>query len=88
MAITKELIVKKIKEIYPELGAHSVELLVSQEEGGGWDVTMKMGEAELTTHIEKHDAEKCLAGEQCVHMGVQVGRFIENYCLGGKACPV
>jgi len=44
-------------------------------------------EHSLETHLDKKDVEDCLAGKKCIHMGVQIGRFVESYCLKDDVCP-
>ncbi len=34
---------------------------------------------ELTTHLEKKDADECMDGNKCVYLGVQIGQFIKNF---------
>ncbi|MCG2709457.1 MAG: hypothetical protein L6246_03930 [Thermodesulfovibrionales bacterium] len=34
---------------------------------------------ELTTHIEKKDADECMDGIKCVYLEIQVGQFIKNF---------
>lgn len=88
MPLTSNDLVKKIAEFYPELDRHGVDLSAEMDpDKNAWVVTLKMGEHSMDTHIEHVDAEKCLEGVECTYLGVQIGRFIENFCLGGKACP-
>ncbi|WP_051445508.1 hypothetical protein [Desulfocurvus vexinensis] len=90
-SVTTNALLARIKEFYPELGRHGVELSARLDEASGaWIVTMTTGAAgehSLSTHVEAQDAEKCMQGVECLYLGVQVGRFIENHCLGGGACP-
>jgi hypothetical protein len=94
-SVTTNALLARIKEFYPELGRHGVALSARLDEASGaWIVTMNTeaagtaGEHSLSTHVDVQDAEKCLQGVECLYLGVQVGRFIENHCLGGGACPV
>jgi hypothetical protein len=47
---------------------------------------MRKDDNELSTHIDKQDAEDCLKGKECVYLGTQIGRFVQNYCLRGDTC--
>jgi len=86
--VTTGALLARIREFYPELGRHGVELSARLDEASAaWIVTMTTGEHSLATHVDAQDAEKCLQGVECLYLGVQVGRFIENHCLGGGACP-
>jgi hypothetical protein len=37
------------------------------------------GKEQLSTHLEKNDAEECMNGIKCVYLGVQVAQFIKNF---------
>jgi hypothetical protein len=87
MSVDPQELKQKIMEIYPELDKYGVETTVKfEDETGSWIVTVKKGDNQLATHIEQEDAEKCLKGIECVHLGAQIGRFVEYYCMGGDAC--
>lgn len=87
MSVDPQELKRKIKEIYPEVEKYSVETDVKfDEETDSWLITMRKGENELSTHIEKQDAEDCLKGKECVYLGTQIGRFVQNYCLRGDTC--
>jgi len=78
-----------IASLYPEIAKHGIAVSVAQDPAtDAWLVTMSHGGHTLSTHLEKKDADDCLAGVQCVYLGVQIGRFVENYCLGQGDCPV
>jgi hypothetical protein len=78
-----------VASLYPEIAKHGIELsVVGDPANQAWIVTMHHGNHSLSTRLEKRDADDCLAGIVCVHLGVQIGRFVENYCLGQGECPV
>ena len=73
----------KLREIYPEIVAHDLDLTVEfSHEKDAWLVHLKKGGHELTTHIDRRDADGCLEGVECVHLGVQVGQFVANFAEG------
>jgi dolichyl-phosphate-mannose--protein O-mannosyl transferase len=77
----------KILEMYPELSKNNVETTVTFEDATkAWLVKVEKGENNLTTHVEEEDAAKCLEGVECVHLGTEIGRFIEYYCMGSGSC--
>lgn len=87
MPIDAKTLEDKVKSIYPELGEHGLAVTVKEsEDAREWLITVSKGEHTLTTHISSQDAADCIGGNQCVHLGVQIGTFVENYCLGGGAC--
>ena len=40
---------------------------------------LKKGPHHLATYIDKADADKCMEGVECIHLGVQIGQFLENF---------
>jgi hypothetical protein len=70
----------KITGMYPEIGTHDLAMsLELNKEGDAYRVTFKRGAEELTTRLEKHDADECMNGTKCVYLGVQVVQFIKNF---------
>ncbi len=71
-----------IREMYPEIVKHGLSLSLSFDtDTDAWIVKLSKGMHELTTHLEKKDAEACLGGIQCIYLGVQIGQFVENFEL-------
>jgi hypothetical protein len=70
----------KITEMYPEIGEHNLSMSLDfSEANNAYMLTFKRGADELTTHLEKHDADECMNGIKCVYLGVQVVQFIKNF---------
>ena len=85
-ADSKELLAK-ISGFYPELEKYGVTMTTTFDEAKkAWVVSLKKDGNEQKTHIEQEDAEKCLQGVECIHLGVHVADFIRIYCQGGEAC--
>ncbi|MEA4855119.1 MAG: hypothetical protein AAGU21_13080 [Solidesulfovibrio sp.] len=81
-------IAASIAALYPEIARHGIDVAVADDPATGeWLVTMRHGAHSLSTHLGKADAEACLRGVQCAALGIQIGRFVENYCLGQGECP-
>jgi hypothetical protein len=75
----KKELCEKIKEIYPDIGECGIDVDVEYDEGKqAWIVDLKKDQHELKTHLEPDDAAACMAGEQCVSLGVQIGQLKEN----------
>jgi hypothetical protein len=88
MQVKASELLAKIREMYPEIEKNGVQTSCHYDEKTeAWMVQFSFGEHSLDTHLEKQDVEDCLAGRKCVHMGVQVGRFVETYCLKDNVCP-
>ena len=80
----------KITEMYPEIGEHNLSMSLDfSEANNAYILTFRRGADELTTHLEKHDADECMNGIKCVYLGVQVVQFIKNFedrkAFGGRA---
>lgn len=87
MTIDARSLEEKIRTLYPEIGKHSLGVSVTKDaKTGDWLISIDNGEHSLSTHISEQDAADCIDGTKCVHLGVQIGTFVENYCLGGGAC--
>ncbi len=70
----------KITEMYPEIGEHNLSMSLDfNQTNNAYILTFRRGKDELTTHIEKHDADECMNGIKCVYLGIQVAQFIKNF---------
>lgn len=70
----------RIIEMYPEIEAHGIVVnAVFDEELNAYVVRFRKGSHMLSTHLEKKDADDCIDGVRCVHLGVQIGQFLENF---------
>jgi len=66
--------------MYPEIREHNIAVSLSfDEEKNAWIVKLHKDHHELTTHLEKKDADECMDGTKCVYLGVQIGQFIKNF---------
>lgn len=67
-------------EMYPEVERHGITVRLDfNEEKNAYIVKLKKDSHELTTHLEKKDADECMDGIKCVYLGMQVGEFIKNF---------
>lgn len=88
MNVKASELLAKIREIYPEIEKNNIQISCYYEEKTeAWKVVFEYGDHSLETLLDKTDVEDCLVGKKCVHMGVQVGRFVETYCLKDDICP-
>jgi hypothetical protein len=80
MGYTMVALKDKIIEMYPEIEKRAISVgLEFNEEKNAYIVHFKKGHHELTTHLEKKDADDCMNGIKCVYLGVQIGQFIKNF---------
>ncbi|MGQ9571502.1 MAG: hypothetical protein ACUVUQ_11840 [Thermodesulfovibrionales bacterium] len=80
MGYTNVALKEKILEMYPEITKHvnSVGLDFDTQKNA-YIIKFKKEKYELTTHLEKKDADNCMDGVKCVYIGVQLGQFTKNF---------
>jgi hypothetical protein len=80
MTYTNAALKDKVVEMYPEIKEHQLSVELDFDEGkNAYILTFKRGDAVLTTHLEKQDADECMNGVKCVYLGFQVAQFIKNF---------
>ncbi|MDA8085133.1 MAG: hypothetical protein M0Z75_00350 [Nitrospiraceae bacterium] len=80
MGYTVVALKDKIMEMYPEIGRYGITVGIAFSEGkNAYIVKFTKNSHELTTHLEKKDADECMDGIKCVYLGVQIGQFIKNF---------
>lgn len=80
MAYTIVALKDKIIEMYPEIEKNGISVgLEFSEEKNAYIVRFKKDHHELTTHLEKKDADDCMNNIKCVYLGIQIAQFIKNF---------
>lgn len=80
MGYTDVALKDKIMEMYPEVERHGISVSLDfSKEKNAYIVKFKKDKYELTTHIEKKDADECMDGIKCVYLGIQIGQFTKNF---------
>jgi len=80
MAYTDEDLKNKVLEMYPEIKKHGLSFgFAFSNEKNAYILRLAKGRHELTTHLEKIDADECMNNIKCVYLGVQIGEFIKNF---------
>ena len=75
----------KIMEMYPEIDKYGVTAsLIFDNTKKTYVFKLTKGPHELSTYIDQADADACLAGKECVHLGIQIRQFLENFKEGEK----
>jgi hypothetical protein len=70
----------KIHEMYPDIDKYGVtSSLTYDKEKKTFVLELKKDVHHLATYIDKVDADKCLDNIECIHLGVQIGQFMENF---------
>ena len=80
MGYTNVALKEKIHEMYPEIQRHGISMSLDfNHKLKTYDVKLKKDSHELTTHLEKSDADECMDGIICIHLGTQISQFIRNF---------
>ncbi len=80
MGYTVVALEDKILDMYPEIRKHGISVSINfNGEKNAYIVKFIKDRHELTTHLEKKDADECIDGIKCVHLGIQLGEFIRNF---------
>ncbi|HXX57521.1 MAG TPA: hypothetical protein VEI96_05930 [Thermodesulfovibrionales bacterium] len=80
MGYTNVALKDKIMEMYPDIERNGIAVSLDfNEEKNAFIVKFKKDKHELTTHLEKKDADECIDGMKCVYLGVQISQFIKNF---------
>jgi hypothetical protein len=75
----------KVLEMYPELEQHGVNVnLLFDAVKDAYVLSMHKDGHELTTHLERQDADDCMNGIKCVSLGMQVEQFVKNFAIREK----
>lgn len=80
MGYTHVALEDKILEMYPEIREKEIALSLNfSDEKNAFVVKLKKDGHELDTYLDKSDADECMNGVKCVHLGVKVAEFIKNF---------
>lgn len=75
----KEELCKQIEKVFPDIGACDIDLTVDyDDEKKAWVVDLKKDNHELKTFLEENEADDCMAGKQCVSLGLQISQLRVN----------
>ena len=70
---------EKIRTIYPDIGECGIDIDVNYDQDQkSWVVHLKKDKHELKTFLEDSDAERCLLGEKCVGLGIEIAQLKAN----------
>ena len=70
---------EKIRELYPDIGECGIDVKAEYDEGQkAWVVHLKKDHHGLKTYLEDGDAEKCMLGEKCLGLSIEVAQLKGN----------
>lgn len=76
---SKEELCNKIVGIYPDLGKCGIGITVGYDQDkNAWVVELRKGNHELKHYLEIPDADLCIAGKQCVSLGLEIAQLKKN----------
>jgi hypothetical protein len=77
--INKESLCDKIKELYPTIGECGIDIEAEYDnDENTWVIHLKKDNQNLKTYLEDGDAEKCMQGELCVGLGIEIAQLKAN----------
>jgi hypothetical protein len=80
MTYTLDALKAKIIDFYPEVEKHQLETSMIFDKGkNAYVIKIKKGKHELTTFLDKPDADSCIEGKKCVYLGLHIAEFVKNF---------
>ncbi len=80
--IDKAELCEKIRVIYPDIGECGIDIDVAYDaEKQSTVVFLRKGEKQVKHFLPDEDAEACLAGKQCVALGVEIAQLRDERYL-------
>jgi hypothetical protein len=77
--IDKKMLCEKIRQLYPDIGECGIDVDVEYDQGQkAWVVHLKKDNQRLKTFLEDGDAEKCMLGQKCVGLGIEIAQLRAN----------
>ena len=79
----------RIASLYPEIGRFGLDVSVEPDPGNeAVSVRFSGASGSGRTLVDSRDASDCLDRGECLHLGIQVGQFVHNYCDRTHACSI
>ena len=77
--IDRKTLCDKIRQLYPDIGECGIDVDVEYDQGQkAWVVHLKKDNKKLKTFLEDGDAEKCMLGQKCVGLGIEIAQLRTN----------
>jgi hypothetical protein len=78
----KAALCEKIKSIYPDIGECGIDIDVDYDETAqSMVVFLRKGGKEVKHFLPDEDADACMAGKQCVALGVEIAQLRDDRYL-------
>ena len=70
---------EKIRQLYPDIGECGIDVRAEYDEAQkAWVIYLKRDNQALKTYLDEGDAEKCMIGNKCVGLSIQVAQLRGN----------
>lgn len=77
--VDKKALCDKIRKLYPDIGECGIDIDVEFDKSQStWVVHLKKDNQKLKTFLEEGDAEKCMLGQKCVGLSIEIGQLRAN----------
>lgn len=82
MEFDKAQLCEKIRSIYPDIGECGIDIDVDyDDELKSTVVYLRKGDKTVKHYLPDEDADACLAGKQCVALGVEIAQMRDDRYL-------
>ena len=76
---TAEQLCKRIVELYPDIGVCGINIDVAKDNSeNAWVVHLEKGSHSLDHFLEVMDADRCMEGEECIALGLDIAQLRKN----------
>lgn len=80
MGYTNVALKDKIISMYPEIEMHKISVgLDFSEEKNAYVINFRKDLHKLQTYLDKKDADECMNDVKCVHLGIKLAEFVNNF---------
>lgn len=77
--IDQKALCEKIRQLYPDIGECGIDVDVEYDPAEkAWVVHLEKDHQKLKTFLEDGDAEKCILGQKCVGLGIEIAQLRTN----------
>lgn len=77
--IDKAALCETIRKLYPDIGECGIDLEAEYDEAEkAWVIHLNKDDKKLKTYLEDGDAEKCMLGEVCIGLGIEIAQLRAN----------
>ena len=75
----KNELCRKIIALYPDIGNCGIDIDVGfDQQNNAWAVQLSKDDHRLTHYLDPPEADACLAGKQCVALGLDIAQLRRN----------